>query len=155
MIGGANLNLDKLKFSIEDYLKSNGLVLYDIKYEREGEDYFLRIFIDNDDYNITLEDLAKANDYISSILDNMDLDLPPYYLEVSSPGAEREIRNNEEITKAINAYVHVELERDFYEGYLLDFDGEVVTIKVNFKGRIKNLKIELKDIKFFRYAVKI
>ena len=65
------------------------------------------------------------------------------------------IRNNEEIAKAVNSYVHVELEREAYEGYLVEFDGEVVTIKVNFKGRIKNLKIDLKDIKFFRYAVKI
>ena len=149
------MNLDLIKFNIEDYLKKNNLTLYDIKYEREGEDYFLRIFIDNDDYNITLEDLAKANDYISTMLDNMDKDLPPYYLEVSSPGAEREIRNKEEITKAINSYVHVELEKDIYEGYLVDFQDEVVVIKVNFKGRIKNLKIDLKDINFFRYAVKI
>ena len=149
------MDLSIIKEEIKSYLEKENLSLYDLVYEREGEDYFLRVFVDNEDYNISLEDLAKANEAIGAILDKYDKELPPYYLEVSSPGAEREIRGDKEILKAVNSYVHVEFEDKIYEGYLLSYENHELTVKVNFKGRMKNINIKQEDLKFIRYAVKI
>lgn len=149
------MDLSKLKEDLVTYLEKNNYSLWDLKFEREGDDYFLRIFIDNDNYDISLEELSVVNEYVSTIIDKYDSDLPPYYLEVSSPGAERDIRNENELEKAVDSYIHVEVNNDIYEGYLLDFTDKVLTLKVNFKGRIKNLKFNYEDLKYVRYAVKI
>ena len=42
---------------------------------------------------IDIEDLSKANEFISVEIEKYDSDLGEYMLEVSSPGAEKKLRN--------------------------------------------------------------
>jgi ribosome maturation factor RimP len=60
----------------------------------------LRVFIDRPD-GINVEDCAVASRAISAVLDENDLSLGRYYLEVSSPGAERKLRGREDFERFV------------------------------------------------------
>jgi len=60
-----------------------GYNLYDVEYIKEGKDYFLRIYIEND-RGISLEDCEKVSNSITDILDEKDYIQEQYFLEVSS-----------------------------------------------------------------------
>lgn len=138
---------------LNDYLTQNNLKLYDVEYVKEDGNYILRVLIDNLESLIDLDTLALVNEYLSERLNDDDF-AQEYYLEVSSPGAERELRNIEEIKLSKGKYVYVLDLNQEYTGTLEDVDDETITIKVNLKGRMKNIKIELKNIRLIRLAVK-
>lgn len=138
---------------LNDYLIEHNLKLYDVEYVKEDGNYILRVLIDNLESLIDLDTLALVNEYLSDRLNDDDF-AQEYYLEVSSPGAERELRNLEEIKLSKGKYVYVLDSNQEYLGTLEDVDDETITIKVNLKGRIKNIKIELKNIRLIRLAVK-
>ena len=136
------------------FLEERNLVFYDSELVKEDGNLILRVTIDNPDGLIDLDTLALANEYLSDRIDKYDDNMPEYFLEVSSPGAERLLRNDEEIEKSINKYIHVELENMIYEGVLLEVTPENIVVRINMKGRFKNLPINKSEIKLIRLAVK-
>nr|MCR5231582.1 ribosome maturation factor RimP [Acholeplasmatales bacterium] len=114
----------------------------------------LRVLLDKKG-GIDLETLSLANEYLSERLDAYDMDMPEYMLEVSSPGAEKELRNQEEIVDSIGQYVHVEVENMVYEGILEDANSDNITLRINVKGRFKKQIIMINEVKLIRLAVKI
>ena len=66
--------------------------------QKNGKNYFLRIFIDKDT-GIDLNDCEKVNDGINDLLDKADYIKEQYFLEVSSPGIERVLRKDEHLEK--------------------------------------------------------
>ena len=79
---------EKVETLLQDKIKELGYELYDVEYAKEGKNYFLRIFIDNEK-GIDLNDCEKVNDGIMDLLDEADYIKEQYFLEVSSPGIER------------------------------------------------------------------
>ena len=61
-----------------------GYDIYDVEYAKEGKDYFLRIYIDNEN-GINIEDCEKVNNEITDLLDKADYIKEQYFLEISSP----------------------------------------------------------------------
>lgn len=87
-----------VKEQISDFLKKNGLELYNIEFIKEGKDRFLRVYIDhkwkpgmNTDEmpGISTDECEMVSRYVSDILDNGDYIQGAYMLEVSSPGMDR------------------------------------------------------------------
>lgn len=137
------------------YLKENELIFYSVELVKEAGSLILRVILDKKG-GITLEDLAKANEYLSERIDKYDSDMPEYMLEVSSRGAERTLDNDEEITDSVGMYIHVEKnDNQIFEGYLEEFIDDNLKVKINLKGRIKRIDIKKQDIKLIRLAVKI
>lgn len=153
-IRGDLMDLEKVREIVLEIIKDTDYSLYDVKEEKSGSDLILQVFIDKVPH-IDINELALLNDKISSKLDEVDSTWPPYYLEVSSPGAEKELRNIEEIKANINSYIYVETSTSNYYGYLLECNDDNITVKINLKGRIKKQTINLSDIKFIRLAVKV
>ena len=139
---------------LKPFLEENNLVLYDVEIVKEDGNLILRILIDNPSGLIDLNTLALANEYISDRIDKYDGDMPEYMLEVSSPGAERELRTNEDILKSIEKYIHVETPNMIYEGVLKEVNEEEIVVRINLKGRFKNQIINRKEINLIRLAVK-
>ena len=139
---------------LKPFLEEKGLILYDSLLVKEDDNLILRVLIDNPDGLIDIDTLASANEYLSDRIDKYDDNMPEYMLEVSSPGAERELRNDEEIEKSINKYIHVEIPNMIYEGTLLEANVDQIVIRINIKGRFKNLAINKNEIKLIRLAVK-
>lgn len=149
-----NKLINGAKEILKPFLEENNLVLYDIEIVKEDGNLILRILIDNPSGLIDLNTLALANEYISDRIDKYDGDMPEYMLEVSSPGAERELRTNEDILKSIEKYIHVETSNMIYEGVLKEVNDEEIVVRINLKGRFKNQTINRKEINLIRLAVK-
>ncbi|MCQ2550599.1 MAG: ribosome maturation factor RimP [Clostridia bacterium] len=90
------------------FLEENGLELYDVEFVKEGRDWFLRVYIDKDDY-VDTDDCELVSRFLSEKLDEEDPIEQNYYLEVSSPGMDRAIRNEAEYQKYSGRVVDVKL----------------------------------------------
>ena len=73
---------------------SLGLRIWDIRFVKEGADWFLRIFIDKDG-GVSIDDCEAMSRAIDAPLDEADPIEQSYCLEVSSPGIERELTRPE------------------------------------------------------------
>ena len=148
------MDLNVIKEILDPFLKENDLLFYDTVLEKEDGNLFLRVYLDKKG-GITIDELALANDYLSERIDKYDSDLPEYFLEVSSPGAEKKLRNLAEVKENIESYIHVELPQMIYEGVLLDaLDDGTITMKINAKGRFKKVSFNYEEVKLIRLAVK-
>ena len=104
--------MTSLEKKIEDLVKpiieNLGYKVYDVIYQKEGKDNYLRIFIDSNK-GIDLNDCEKVNDSVNDILDEKDYIKAQYYLEISSPGLERNLRRDEQFLDNINKKIEVHL----------------------------------------------
>ena len=85
-----------------------GYDIWDITYSKVGADYHLEITIDSPN-GINIEDCEKVHRAIDPILDEVDPIEGFYYLDVSSPGIERELRTDEHILHSIGQKVEAKL----------------------------------------------
>lgn len=111
-----------------------GIYFVDAEYVKEPKGNVLRIFIDKDD-GVDLDSCEMASNLVSDWLDKIDPIDDSYFLEVSSPGAEREIKSDEQLLKYIGkkilvkCYKKINNEKEFI-GYLKSFDKENLTLFV-------------------------
>ena len=68
-----------------------GYSIWEVEYVKEGADYILRITIDKPE-GINIDDCEAFHRAIDPILDEADPIDSAYYLEVSSPGIERDLK---------------------------------------------------------------
>ncbi|MBR4495532.1 MAG: hypothetical protein IKP12_00180 [Acholeplasmatales bacterium] len=148
------MDLNVIKEILNPFLEEHNLLFYDTVLEREDGNLFLRVYLDKKG-GITIDELGLANEYLSERIDKYDKDLPEYFLEVSSPGAEKVLRNYDEVKENIDSYIHVELPNMIYEGVLLEaLDDFNITMKINAKGRFKKVTFNYNEVKLIRLAVK-
>ena len=108
-----------------------GYFLWDVEYVKEGADMYLRITIDSEE-GINIEDCEKMHRAIDPLLDEADPIEEAYHLEISSPGIERELKNDMHIEACEGWDVEVRLYAPIdgakvYHGVLLGLteDGSV------------------------------
>ncbi len=78
---------------LEPMIGEMGYSVWDVEYVKEGTRWILRITIDSDkEGGIDIDDCEKVHRAIDPVLDEADPIENAYYLEVSSPGIERELR---------------------------------------------------------------
>jgi len=132
---------DKVRDAILPTVTELGYRIWDVTYQKLGADYHLEITIDSDD-GINIDDCEKVHRAIDPILDEYDFIEGFYYLEVSSPGIERELRTEEHILHSLGLTVEVKLFAakdgkksfvavlDSYEDgrVTFDLDGEKITL---------------------------
>lgn len=135
------MSTSKIKTAVEDlvqpFLSSNGFELVDIEYVKEGGNFFLRIFVDKEG-GIDIDDCGRISEYVSEQLDKNDPITDAYFLEVSSPGAERPLKKQEDVRKAIGKHVFLTTYEPIsgakeFEGLLLAFDGENAVVRTGKK----------------------
>ena len=135
-----------------------GYEIISVEYVFENGIKILRV-IGNGENGFSIDDATKLNEEISAELDKEDYIDEEYYLEVSSEGVEKELRNDKDITNAVGSYIFAK----FYEkidhvkevyGDLESFDGNTLQIKYNVKGRIKHLTVKKEQICKIRLAIK-
>ena len=134
---------EKVEKLLKPIIEENGYELYDVEYAKEGKNYFLRIYIDKPD-GIDLKDCEKVNDLINEPLDKADYIKEQYFLEVSSPGIEKNLRKEKHLEQNIGNEVYIKLfqknqdGKKEYQGILKEFDSEYIILD--------DLKIERKNI---------
>lgn len=99
---------DTVREAILPTVTELGYRIWDITYAKIGADYHLEITIDRDE-GIQIEDCERVHRAIDPILDEADPIEGFYYLEVSSPGVERELRTDAHVLAFLGARVEAKL----------------------------------------------
>lgn len=135
---------EKVESLIKTKIENIGYELYDVEYSKEGENYYLRVFIDKPE-GIDLTDCEKVNDEINDILDEANYIKEQYFLEVSSPGIERILRKDKHLEKNIGTEINVKLfKKDEngnkeYQGILKSFNENEIELEEDIKIERKNI----------------
>lgn len=130
---------------IKETVESQGVELWDVRFLKEGASWYLRVFIDKEE-GITIDDCTDVSHAIDPVIDEADPIDKSYYLEVCSPGIERELIRPEHFEKMIGQIVKLKLYKAIdgvkeFKGELLSFDG-----KVKLMVDSTSLEFDLKEI---------
>ena len=144
---------EKTEALLAPITEANGVRIYDVEYVKEGQDMYLRAYIDKDG-GVTIEDCETVSRALSDQLDAEDFIDAAYILEVSSPGLGRKLTKDRHLENSIGEEVELKTFeaidgcKDF-EGGLKAFDKENITLdaagtdKVFPRKQIANLKLKV------------
>ena len=134
---------EKVYGLIKDAVQAEGCELWDVRFVKEGATWYLRVFIDKPE-GISIDDCTRVSHAIDPIIDEADPIDVSYYLEVSSPGLERELTRREHYGRFVGQRVKIKLYkalegRKEYTGVLvragdsidLEADGCILTIELS------------------------
>lgn len=132
--GKGGSTVETVRSIVEPIAQSLGLSIWDIRFVKEGAGWYLRIFIDKEG-GVSLDDCVDFSHAIDTPLDDADPIEQSYYLEVSSPGLERELTRDAHFEAVIGEPVKLRLirprenKRDF-SGVLESYDNGGLTIRL-------------------------
>ena len=151
---------DIVRSAVEPIIAERNDEFVDIEYVKEKGQNYLRIYVDKEPNGIDIDEIADLSELVSEKLDTLDPDpLPdPYILELSSPGAERPIKTENDWEKAQGEYVHLGLYqkidgKKMYEGTLKSYNDDEVELEVKIKTRRKTVVVPRKLIANIRFAI--
>lgn len=143
------MNIDALKNAIRPIVEDKGYQLYDLKWIRIRKDQVLQVIIDKNEGTIDIEDCVTVSEAVSLYLDDSDPTSENYSLEVTSPGAERELRTPEEIERFKGYYVMVKTLETEHFGTLLGMESGA--LQLNVKNKV--ITIHMIDVRLIRLAI--
>ena len=132
-----------------------GLLLWDVRFVKEGVDWFLRVYIDAADRPVSIDDCVKVSRRLSDLLDDADPIESSYVFEVGSAGLERQLKRPGDFAQFMESPVLVKTyqpkdgRKEFagtLAGYedgavLLDMGGETVRFEKNETALVR-LRVE-------------
>lgn len=136
-VGGGNLkknDIEQLTFKItEPIVEELDMELVDIEYIKEGPNMYLRVYIDKVG-GVSLDDCQRVSEQLSEALDREDPISENYFLEISSPGIDRPLKNDKDLQRSIGKDVEISLYKSSEGkkkliGKLLNFDEENIYIE--------------------------
>ena len=111
-----------------------GLILWDVKFVKEGARWYLRITIDKED-GVTIDDCVDMHHAIDKPLDDADPIEQAYSLIVSGAGLTRALRSDEHIARAMQEGWNTEFKlfaavngTKELAGVITAFDKDTVTV---------------------------
>ena len=102
--------------------------IYHIEYVKENGEYYLRIYIEKEG-GITLNDCEALSRRVSDIMDEKDPIEEAYFLEVSSPGLNRNLFTESHYKRFVGREIMVKLTK-------------AIDVKKNIKGILKEVNEE-------------
>ena len=141
---------------VKDTVEAQNLQLWDVRFVKEGASWYLRVIIDSEN-GISIDDCTNVHHAIDPILDEADPIDKSYYLEVCSPGLERELTRDEHFEIMQGEKVKLKLYKaregvKEFGGILKASDKEKLIVTVNdtdtefLKAEISTVKLD--DIDF-------
>ena len=133
---------------VQPFLEKHNFELYDIEFIKEDGERYLRVYIDKEP-TVGFEDIELVSKFLSDELDRTDPIKESYYLEVSSPGAERLLKKDADFKKYQGHKVEVQLIRPLdglnrYIGRLVSKDETNLVLELRPKKTI-TIPVELID----------
>lgn len=128
-----------------------GLYLWDVRFEKEGSNWYLRVFIDKDE-GIEIDDCEAISRPLNKLLDEKDPISQSYVFEVCSPGLGRELRRPEHFERFLGEQIRVRLIRAIddikeFTGKLCEYDKESIVID---KEDNTTVKVALSDCAYVK-----
>ena len=144
----------------EGYAKEVGCIIWDVRFFREGGDWCLKIILDTDPPGgVDINMCEHVNRAMDTKLDELDPIEQSYFLEVSSPGVDRELYRPSDYDKFAGSLVDVKLYKKAADGsktftavlssrngedIVFDRDGEEVTLPMSAIARC-NIHFDFND----------
>ena len=133
-------------------VEANNVELFDVDYIKEGQDWYLRVYIDKEG-GVTIDDCQAVSRAFNEILDKENYITDQYIFEVSSPGLTRPLKKEKDYAKRIGKLIDIKLYKAVeglkeYTGVLKEYDKDNITIEID-----DNLiKIERSNLAMIRWA---
>lgn len=157
--GSMSTVVETVSAIVNPILADNGFYLSDIEFVKEGGSWYLRVYVDKTG-GISLNECVLVSEALSEKLDAMDPDPIPqaYFLEVSSPGAERPLKNEQDYQNAVGDYIHISLfskvnGKKVYEGTLKSLDADTLTLTLKDNARKFDQEFQRSAIAKARLAI--
>ena len=133
-----------------------GYELYDLALAGSGNATTLRVRIDRSE-GVTLDDCERVSKSVSALLDQADPFPTHYELEVSSPGAERPLRNLEEYRRFVGRRANVRYRvgdsEQVAEGRLTAVSDDMIELQLGEGKHLRTVAIPLVEIVSARLAI--
>jgi|TARA_Y100000589_G_scaffold148296_3_gene141765 ribosome maturation factor RimP len=128
--------LKQLEDLLRPVVEGMGYTFWGLEFRSQGHHSLLRVFIDDAQNGITIDDCEKVSRQISGVMDVEDPIQTEYTLEVSSPGMDRPLFRLEQYQNFAGHQVQVRLRMAFegrrkFQGVLKGVEGEDVVVVVD------------------------
>ncbi len=115
--------------------EAENLELVDVEFVKEGPHRFLRLIIDKEG-GISLNDCEYVSRGLNEELDRLDPIEENYFLEVTSPGVERELKKDADFEKYAGKMIQAKLYQaingqKMVEGILIGLKDGYISVEVN------------------------
>ncbi len=143
--------VERIADIIKPFADELGLDIWDVRFVKEGSQWYLRVFIDKDG-GVSVDDCVNLTRAVTKPLDEADPIKQSYMLEVSSPGIERELVKDEHFEKFVGSSIilrtirPIDNVRDF-TGKMTDYQNGEITLVLQ-DG--KEIKVNKKDSSFIK-----
>lgn len=128
-----------------------GSEIWDVRFEKEGASWYLRVFIDREE-GVTIDDCEAVSRPLSDLLDEKDPIEQAYILEVGSPGLERTLIRESHFEASVGSMLSVKLFRAIegvkeFNAVLSGYDNEALKLSFPVETEEENTRtILLSDI---------
>ncbi|WP_100638163.1 ribosome maturation factor RimP [Marinobacter salexigens] len=128
--------LKQLEDILRPVVEGLGYEFWGIEYRSKGYQSMLRVFIDDAENGIGIDDCEKVSRQISGVMDVEDPIQTEYTLEVSSPGMDRPLFRLEQYQAFVGHKVQIRLRMAFegrrkFQGLLKGVEGDDVVVVVD------------------------
>ena len=126
--------------------------LFDVDYVKEGQDWYLRVYIDKEG-GVTIDDCQAVSRAFNEILDKENYISDQYIFEVSSPGLTRPLKKEKDYEKSIGRLIDIRLYKPVegkkeYTGVLKEYNKDVIMIEAD----NSMITIERSNLSMIRWA---
>ncbi len=128
--------LKQLEDILRPVVEGLGYEFWGIEFRSQGYQSLLRVFIDDIENGIGIEDCEKVSRQVSGVMDVEDPIKTEYTLEVSSPGMDRPLFRPEQYQAFVGHQVQIRLRMAFegrrkFQGLIKGVEGEDIVVVVD------------------------
>ena len=130
---------------------NHGCELWDVEYVKEAGTWYLRVYIDCEG-GVSIDQCEAVSRELDPILDEKDIIPGAYTFEVSSAGAERQLKRPSDFERFMGSLVEVKLykvkdgKKEFV-GNLRGYDGGNVTVELPSGNELTFEKNEVANVR--------
>lgn len=150
-------DLTVIENGIKELLSKINYELYSLKFIKRNKEYTLEVIVNRDE-DISMDDIVKVSETISTYLDEVNFGDVAYTLNVSSLGIEKPLKI-ENLDKYLNRYIYVHIinpieGNNSYTGTLLEVKEDKIFLQIMIKTRKKIIEINKENIDKCTFAIK-
>lgn len=139
--------VEKIESIVTPVIEEMGLSLIDVEYMQDGGYWYVRVYVENLNGEITLEDCAAISGKIDEDIDK--LIEQRFFLEVSSPGIERPLKKIEDFIRFQGEKIKVSLKHKVednknFEGVIIKCENNVVFLELEAEKILEILFTEIR-----------